>query len=156
MSSPTVGDPAPDFELEGTSGRFRLSDLRGRTVVLLFYPGDDTKVCTKQMCSYRDAWDELGDLGAEIVAISGKDLASKESFAAKYGLTVPLLADPDRSVAALYGAKAPIIGTKRSTFVIDPDGVIRFRHDATLGLTFLAPEDLRRAVSAVPSPTAGA
>lgn len=149
MSSPTVGDTAPDFDLEGTQGRFRLADQRGRTVVLLFYPGDDTKVCTKQLCSYRDAWDDLAGLDAVIVAISGKDVASKEAFAAKYGLTVPLLADPDRAVAARYGAKAPILGTKRATFVIDGDGVIRFRHDATLGLTYLAPEELREAVAAV-------
>jgi peroxiredoxin Q/BCP len=149
MSSPTVGDPAPDFDLDGTHGRFRLADQRGRTVVLLFYPGDDTKVCTKQLCSYRDAWDELEGLDAVIVAISGKDVASKEAFAAKYGLTIPLLADPDRAVAARYGAKAPILGTKRATFVIDGDGVIRFRHDAALGLTYLAPEALREAVATV-------
>ena len=97
---------------------------------------------------------EFADLDATIVGISGKDLASKESFSAKYGLTIPLLADPDRSVAALYGAKAPIIGTKRTTFVIDGEGVIRFRHDATLGLTFLSTADLKAAIVAANSTSA--
>jgi len=154
MASPTVGDIAPDFALAATSGTFRLAEHRGKTVALVFYPGDDTKVCTKQLCTYRDEWAELADLDATIVGISGKDLASKESFSAKYGLTIPLLADPDRSVAALYGAKAPIIGTKRSTFVIDGAGTIRFRHDATLGLTFLSTADLKAAIVAVNSTSA--
>lgn len=148
MAHAQVGDTAPDFELEGTDGPFRLSDHRGRTVVLVFYPGDDTKVCTKQLCEYTDHWGELSGLDAVIVGISGKDLASKRAFAEKRGLKVPLLADPDRRVAALYDAKQAILGTKRSTFVIDGDGVIRFRHDATLGLTYLSADDLRAAVAA--------
>lgn len=154
MASPTVGDTAPDFTLAGTNGTFHLADHRGQTIVLVFYPGDDTKVCTKQLCTYRDEWAEFADLDATIVGISGKDLASKESFTAKYGLTIPLLADPDRSVAALYGAKAPILGTKRSTFVIDRAGVIRFRHDATLGLTFLSTADLKATIIAASSTSA--
>ena len=148
MAHAQVGDTAPDFELEGTDGPFRLSAHRGRTVVLVFYPGDDTKVCTKQLCEYTDHWGELSGLDAVIVGISGKDLASKRAFAEKRGLKVPLLADPDRRVAALYDAKQAILGTKRSTFVIDGDGVIRFRHDATLGLTYLSADDLRAAVAA--------
>ena len=144
MANPTVGDTAPDFTLAGTNGTFHLADHRGQTVVLVF----------KQLCTYRDEWAEFADLDATIVGISGKDLASKESFSAKYGLTIPLLADPDRSVAALYGAKAPIIGTKRTTFVIDGEGVIRFRHDATLGLTFLSTADLKAAIVAANSTSA--
>ena len=149
MAHAQVGDTAPEFELEGTDGRFRLADHRGRTVVLVFYPGDDTKVCTKQLCEYTDHWSELSGLDAVIVGISGKDLDSKRAFAEKRGLKVPLLADPDRRVAALYDAKQAILGTKRSTFVIDGAGVIRFRHDATLGLTYLSADDLRAAVAAV-------
>ena len=149
MASPTVGDTAPDFALAATNGTFRLAEHRGKTVALVFYPGDDTKVCTKQLCTYRDEWAEFADLDATIVGISGKNLASKESFTAKYGLTIPLLADPDRAVAALYGAKQAVLGTKRSTFVIDGDGVIRFRHDATLGLTYLSADELRAAIAAV-------
>jgi peroxiredoxin Q/BCP len=115
--------------------------------VLVFYPGDDTKVCTKQLCEYTDRWDDLSGLDATIVGISGKDLASKEKFAEKRALKVPLLADPDRAVAALYGAKQAVLGTKRSTFVIDGEGVIRFRHDATLGLTYLSADELRAAIA---------
>jgi thioredoxin-dependent peroxiredoxin len=147
MPSPTVGDIAPDFTLDGTNGAFRLADHRGQTVVLVFYPGDDTKVCTKQLCEYTDRWDDLSGLDATIVGISGKDLASKEKFAEKRALKVPLLADPDRAVAALYGAKQAVLGTKRSTFVIDGEGVIRFRHDATLGLTYLSADELRAAIA---------
>ena len=154
MANPTVGDTAPDFTLAGTNGAFHLADHRGQTVVLVFYPGDDTKVCTKQLCEYTDHWSELSGLEATIVGISGKDLASKEKFANKRGLKVPLLADPDRSVAALFGAKAPIIGTKRTTFVIDGEGKIRFRHDATLGLTFLSTADLKAAIVAANSTSA--
>ena len=147
MPSPTVGDIAPDFTLDGTNGAFHLADHRGQTVVLVFYPGDDTKVCTKQLCEYTDRWDDLSGLDATIVGISGKDLASKEKFAEKRALKVPLLADPDRAVAALYGAKQAVLGTKRSTFVIDGAGVIRFRHDATLGLTYLSADELRAAIA---------
>jgi peroxiredoxin Q/BCP len=147
MASLTVGDIAPDFTLDGTNGAFRLADHRGQTVVLVFYPGDDTKVCTKQLCEYTDRWDDLSGLDAAIVGISGKDLASKEKFAEKRALKVPLLADPDRAVAALYGAKQAVLGTKRSTFVIDGEGVIRFRHDATLGLTYLSADELRAAIA---------
>ncbi len=149
MASPGIGDTAPDFTLDGTDGPFTLSAQRGKTVVLVFYPGDDTKVCTKQLCDYRDHWGELSGLDAVIVGISAKDVASKERFAAKHGLTIPLLADHDRRVAAAYGAKQAVLGTKRSTFVIDGDGVIRFRHDATLGLTFLSSDELRAAVAAI-------
>jgi len=149
MASPTVGDIAPDFTLDGTNGAFHLADHRGHTVVLVFYPGDDTKVCTKQLCEYTDRWDDLSGLDATIVGISGKDLASKEKFTTKRALKVPLLADPDRTVAALYGAKQAVLGTKRSTFVVDGEGTIRFRHDATLGLTYLSAEELRAAIAAV-------
>mgnify|MGYP006279725299 CR=1 FL=1 len=148
MARPDAGDQAPDFELEGTAGTFRLADQRGRKVVLVFYPGDDTMVCTKQLCAYTDQWSELQALDAVVVGISAKDLASKQAFAAKRGLAMPLLADPDRRVAALYGAKQAVLGTKRTTFVIDADGVIRFRHDAPLGLTFLPADELRAAIAA--------
>ena len=149
MARAQVGDIAPEFELDGPDGRFRLADHRGRTVVLVFYPGDDTKVCTKQLCEYTDHWAELSGLDADIVGISAKDVESKRAFTAKRNLKVPLLADPDRTVAALYDAKQAVLGTKRSTFVIDAEGVIRFRHDATLGLTYLSADDLRAAIAAL-------
>src|SRR5437588_6365709 len=97
--SPQVGEQAPDFELPGTDGAFKLSDHRGERVVLLFYPGDDTPVCTRQFCSYRDQSEEFGQLDATIVGISSQGLESHVGFAAKYGLNVPLLADEDCEVA---------------------------------------------------------
>src|SRR3954447_14067034 len=99
---PRVGDAAPDFELEGTEGTFTLSDHRGERVLLLFYPGDETTVCTKQFCSYRDNAQAFNALGVTAVGISGKDVDSKKSFAEHHGLTVPLLADPDFAVAKAY------------------------------------------------------
>ena len=121
--TPTVGEQAPDFELPGTDGTFRLSDHRGERVVLLFYPGDNTIVCTKQFCSYRDHTEEFASLGATVVGISSQDLASHEAFKAKHALTVPLLADVDKSVAKAYSAFSPRLGTKRAVVVVDEQGI---------------------------------
>jgi peroxiredoxin Q/BCP len=148
---PTVGDPAPDFELEGTDGRFRLSDHRGERVVLLFYPGDNTPVCTRQFCSYRDNADAFGALDATVVGISSQSVDSHESFAAEHGLNVPLLADEGSAVAKAYGAHAPVIGTKRAAIIVDEEGVVRYRHDHLLGLDFETVDDLRDALESVPA-----
>jgi thioredoxin-dependent peroxiredoxin len=141
--SPQPGDRAPDFELASTEGRFRLSDHRGRRVLLLFYPGDNTPVCTRQFCSYRDHAEELGDLDAVVVGISSQDLDSHAAFVAKHGLNVPLLADTDGAVAKLYDAHAPMVGTRRAVIVIDAEGVVRARHDHRLGLDFQTVDELR-------------
>jgi peroxiredoxin Q/BCP len=146
---PQAGEEAPDFGLDGTDGHFRLSDARGRAVVLLFYPGDNTPVCTRQFCSYRDNADELGDLDATIVGISAQDLGSHQAFVAQHGLNVPLLADQDGAVAKLYGAYAPVVGTRRAVIVIDAEGVVRARHDHRLGLDYQTVEELREMVAAV-------
>jgi thioredoxin-dependent peroxiredoxin len=146
---PNVGEPAPDFELEGTDGRFRLSDHRGERVVLLFYPGDNTPVCTRQFCSYRDNADEFGALDATVVGISSQNLDSHESFAAEHGLNVPLLADEDSEVAKSYGAHQPVVGTKRAAIIVDEEGVVRYRHDHMLGLDFQSVDDLRDALEQV-------
>ncbi len=146
---PNVGDPAPDFELVGTDGRFRLSDHRGERVVLLFYPGDHTPVCTRQFCSYRDNAEAFGALDATVVGISSQSVDSHESFTAEYGLTVPLLADEGGEVAKAYGAHAPVVGTKRAAIVVDEEGVVRHRHDHLLGLDFQTVDDLRDALEAV-------
>ncbi len=142
-----VGDRAPDFELEGTDGSFRLSDHRGRRVVLLFYPGDNTPVCTRQFCSYRDHAEELDQLDAVVVGISAQGLDSHMAFASRYGLNVPLLADEDGEVAKAYGAYAPVVGTKRAAFVVDEEGVVRYRHDHPLGLDFQNADELREALA---------
>lgn len=137
--TPRTGTPAPDFVLDGTSpdGRdtYVLSDFRGRPVILAFYPGDDTPVCTKQLCSYQDDLGRFAEFDAVVLGISPQNLDSHERFAAKRGLTFPLLADPDRAVARLYGVLGPL-GIKRAVFVIDPDGIVQWQHVSTLGLTY--------------------
>jgi peroxiredoxin Q/BCP len=149
---PQVGDPAPDFELDGTGGRFRLRDQRGRRVVLLFYPGDNTPVCTRQFCSYRDRGDDMSGLDAVVVGISHQDVASHEAFSARNGLTVPLLADTDKAVARRYGVAAPVLGTRRAAFVVDEDGIVRHRHVHALGVDFQDVDDLRAALTALGPP----
>jgi peroxiredoxin Q/BCP len=150
-SSPHVGDPAPDFTLEGTDGTFRLSDHRGERVVLLFYPGDETPVCTKQFCSYRDRAADMSGLDAVVVGISHQDLDSHQAFIAHHGLTVPLLADVERTAARAYGVAAPIMGTRRAAFVIDEDGIVRYRHVHGVGLSYQDVDDLRSALDALPA-----
>jgi peroxiredoxin Q/BCP len=152
---PPVGEPAPDFELEGTGGRFRLSAHRGERVVLLFYPGDNTAVCTKQFCAYRDNAEAFGALDATVVGISSQDLESHCAFAEKHGLNVPLLADEDGAVARAYGAHAPVVGTKRAVIVVDEEGIVRHRHDHLLGLDFQTVGDLREALDSLPRAAAG-
>ena len=142
---PRVGEQAPDFELAGTDGSFRLSDHRGERVVLLFYPGDRTMVCTKQFCSYRDRAQDFASLNATVVGISAQDVASHEDFIAKNSLNVPLLADVGGEVARSYGAHGPPLGTKRAVIVIDEQGIVRYRHDHRLGVDFQDPDQLRDA-----------
>jgi peroxiredoxin Q/BCP len=149
--TPQVGEQAPDFELPGTDGPFRLSDHRGERVVLLFYPGDDTTVCTKQFCSYRDRAEDLAALDAIVVGISSQDLASHESFIAKHGLNVPLLADVGGDVARAYSAFSSGLGTKRAVVVIDERGIVRHRHDHLLGLDYQSVDQLQAALEALPA-----
>jgi peroxiredoxin Q/BCP len=151
--TPQVGESAPDFELPGTDGSFKLSDHRGERVVLLFYPGDNTMVCTKQFCSYRDRADDFAALNATVVGISSQDLDSHEGFAAKHSLNVPLLADVDKQVARAYSAYSSRLGTKRAAIVIDEQGIVRDRHDHLLGLDYQSVDDLKAALDALPSPT---
>ncbi len=148
---PQVGDPAPDFELEGTDGRFSLSEHRGERVVLLFYPGDNTAVCTKQFCSYRDNSEAFGALDATVVGISGQSVSSHRDFTDKHSLTVPLLADESGEVAKSYGARAPVAGTKRAVIIVDEDGIVRHRHDHLFGLDFQTVGDLRTALESLPA-----
>ena len=149
-----MGEEAPDFELPGTSGTFRLSEHRGERVVLLFYPGDNTMVCTKQFCSYRDRADDFASLQATVVGISSQDLASHEAFAAKHSLNVPLLADVDKQVAKAYSVFSPRLGTKRAVIVIDEQGIVRHRHDHLLGLDYQSVDDLKAALGAIPAAAA--
>lgn len=150
--TPRVGEPAPDFELEGTAGRFKLSEHRGERVVLLFYPGDNTMVCTRQFCSYRDRAEDFSQLNVTVVGISSQSLESHEAFTAKHGLNVPLLADMDRSVAKAYSATTPGVGTTaRAVIVIDEQGIVRHRHDHRLGLDYQTVDELRATLDSLPS-----
>jgi peroxiredoxin Q/BCP len=151
--TPQVGEEAPDFELEGTGGHFKLSDHRGERVVLLFYPGDNTPVCKAQFCSYRDRPDEFAALGATVVGISAQDVSSHQGFIEKNSLNVPLLADVDGAVAKAFSAHGRM-GTKRAAIVIDEDGIVRHRHDHLLGLDYQSIDDLKAALDALPSPAA--
>ena len=134
--SPQEGNAAPDFALPDSDGEtWRLSDNRGKVVVLLFYPGDETPICTRQMCSVRDRWEDYLATGAEVVGISTNTVESHKNFAKHHNLPLRLLADVDRQVADLYGAQSLIPGkVARSVFVIDAQGVIRHRDVRPLGL----------------------
>ena len=125
----------------------RLSDLRGKVVVLLFYPGDETPVCTKQMCSVRDRWEDYAATGAEVVGISTNTVESHKNFAEHHELPLRLLADVDRKVADLYGANSLIPGkVARSVFVIDANGIIRYRDVRPIGLFRPKDNDTIRAI----------
>jgi peroxiredoxin Q/BCP len=151
MSDLNIGDLAPDFTLEGTEGSFTLSEHRGERVVLLFYPGDDTTVCTKQFCAYRDAGDEMADLGATFVGISTQGMTSKEAFKSKYGLTTQLLADTDGSVSKAYGVYTKRFNiAKRTVFIVDEHGKIAYRHGNRLSLTYDGVDDLKAALAQLP------
>lgn len=153
--APEVGDLAPDFELEGTEGTFKLGDHRGRRVILLFYPGDFTPVCTRQFCSYAEHAEDMRDLDAVVVGVSAQDLASHEEFAAANGIPVPLLADVDKSVAKAYGVVAPLLGTRRGVVVVDTDGRVAHRDVSGLGLGFAKVEDLREVLERLGDPVQG-
>ncbi len=124
------GKPAPHFELQSDAGEtVKLSDLRGRPVVLYFYPKDDTPGCTTEACEFRDAYNVFRDRGAEVLGVSPDDVTSHEKFKTKYELPFTLLADPDHSVAEKYGvwgekkfAGKSYMGINRSTFIIDSEG----------------------------------
>jgi peroxiredoxin Q/BCP len=126
------GEPAPDFELVSDSGeRVRLAELRGKPVVLYFYPKDDTPGCTTEACEFRDAYDVFRERGAEVIGVSPDPEASHRRFKDKYELPFTLLSDPDHEAAEAYGVwrekrmyGKTRMGIQRSTFVIDPDGTI--------------------------------
>jgi peroxiredoxin Q/BCP len=139
MTTPAAGDVAPDFTLPGTVGgersEFTLSAQRGHPIVLAFYPGDETLVCTKQLCSYQDDLRAFSDLGAELWGISSQDIESHEAFASNRKLTFPLLADVDNKVFAAYGLGLGV-ARRRAIFVIDGAGKVAWAHVSRLGLSY--------------------
>jgi thioredoxin-dependent peroxiredoxin len=144
-----VGDAASDFALPGTGGKtYRLYDYRGRKVVLAFYPGDFTAVCTKQFCSYRDQGERLDGLGADVLGISPQSVESHERFTEEKRLNVPLLADEDKAVARAYGVVAgPMV--RRAIFIVDEEGVVRHRKVTLAGLSYESVDDLERALASL-------
>ncbi|ALW86027.1 alkyl hydroperoxide reductase [Hymenobacter sedentarius] len=133
-----VGQPAPDFTLKTTTGEtFRLSELRGRHVVLYFYPKDDTPGCTAEACSFRDQYEDFQDLGAEVVGISSDSEKSHQKFTAKHNLPFQLLADEKGEVRKLYEVPRALLGLLpgRVTFVIDKKGVIQYIFNSLSGAT---------------------
>jgi peroxiredoxin Q/BCP len=142
--TPETGQVSPDFTLPGITlaggeaiqADYTLSQQRGKPIVLAFYPGDNTAVCTRQLCSYTSGLESFTGFGAAVWAISPQGLASHEQFARKYSLAFPLLADEGLTVARQYGITLGGAGLRRSVFVIDADGVLRWKHVTLVGLTF--------------------
>jgi peroxiredoxin Q/BCP len=143
-----VGDAAPDFSLPGTGDRtYTLKEYRGQPVVLVFYPGDNTPVCTQQLNTYTSDIDKFAEVGAQVLAISPQSVESHEGFSCKQGgFGFPLLADEDKAVGTAYGIIGPVGFYRRSVFVIDAEGVIRYAHRAVGGLTFRRTDELITAV----------
>jgi peroxiredoxin Q/BCP len=138
-----VGDRAPDFTLPGTGDReYSLNEFLGRPIVLVFYPGDDTPICTKQLNAYNNDLSQFEALDAQMLGISAQSVDSHETFSGKHGFEFPLLADVDKEVASAYGTLGPIGFPRRSVFIIDRDGIIRYAHKAMAGLTFRPVDEL--------------
>ena len=131
-----VDQQAPDFTLKDEQGEdWRLAEKRGRVVVMLFYPGDETPVCTRQMCSVRDRWSDYLETGAEIVGVSTDTVESHRKFSAHHEFPFRLLADSDGTVTNLYGVRSWIPGrSARAVIVIDADGIVRHRQVQPLSL----------------------
>jgi peroxiredoxin len=148
MPSPAdVGAAAPDFTLPSTQGPITLSErLQKRAVLLVFYPGDDTPVCTRQLCDYRDHLSDFEGLGVDVLALNPQPLASHERFAKKHRLAFPLLSDSDSSVCRSYGAVGLLGMTKRALVLIAKDGRIRWRH-TDLPIFRRSAEELRAKIS---------
>ncbi len=148
-----VGDKAPDFTLpgiqDGNKRDYTLSEYRGQKVVLAFYPGDFTPGCTRQMCSYRDNFGDFEPTGAVLLGISPQDVESHAKWAEKKDFHFPLLADVDKKVIAAYGVAAPIINVRRSVFVIDGEGIVRFADRKLIGATFVPIEKLDPVLDAI-------
>jgi peroxiredoxin Q/BCP len=148
-----VGDDAPDFTLPGTDGTdeghrdYTLSDYRGDVVVLAFYPGDNTPVCTRQLTTYTAEIDQFVDVEASILAISPQSIESHDGFLdAQGGFAFPLLTDADKAVGRRYGVLGPVGFYRRSVFVIDAKGVLRYVHRAVAGLSYRPTAEIVEAV----------
>lgn len=152
---PALEAEAPDFTLPGTDGTpeghrdYSLREFRGQPVVLVFYPGDNTPVCTRQLNSYSEEIDAFSDVGAQVLALSPQGVPSHDDFAeSQGGFGFPLLADTEKAVGSEYGILGPIGFYRRSVFVIDAQGILQYSHRAIAGLTFRPTTELVAAVEA--------
>lgn len=126
FSSPlSVGSPAPDFSLPDQDGNtISLARLRGHNVVLIFYPGDDTTLCTKQLCEFRDRWAEAREKNTLVYGVNPQNAASHSKFQGKYKLPFPLLIDASQKMGEVYQTRGLVV--KRTVYLIGPDGMIRY------------------------------
>ncbi|MFF8414588.1 peroxiredoxin [Streptomyces omiyaensis] len=142
--TPKIGDIVGDFRLPGghlhgeTFHRrdYILCEQRGKPLVLAFYPGDATPVCTAQLCAYSDGLAELQSAGATVWGISPQGVDSHEMFARSRRLGMPLLSDEARTVAKSFGISAPLIGLRRSVFIINGNGRLHWKHVTAVGATY--------------------
>jgi thioredoxin-dependent peroxiredoxin len=151
-----VGDPAPVFEAQGTDGSaegrrsYSLGEYRGQPVVLVFYPADHSPVCTVQLTTYSHDIGQFSGLGAQLLALSPQSVDEHEAFGATNGgFAFPLLADEDKSIAEAYAILGPLGFYRRSVFVVDGDGIIRYVHRAAAGRTFRSTDEIVAAVEAL-------
>lgn len=157
-SGPRVGEAAPGFTLPGIDATgsvaaWTLADLAGQPVVLVFYPGDGTPVCTEQLVTYTDEIAAFADVGATVLAISPQSVESHAGFAADNdGFAFPLLADEGKDVGEAYGVVGPLGFYRRSVFVVDPDGRIGWIHRAVAGLSFQPSAEIVAAIAAMADP----
>jgi thioredoxin-dependent peroxiredoxin len=148
-----IGTLAPEFILDGSDNtdegrrKYSLSDYRGQVVVVVFYPGDSTPVCTRQLNAYTEDIGSFEEAGAQVLAISPQSVQSHDDFSCKQGgFGFPLLADTDKAVGDAYGILGPLGFYRRSVFVIDAAGIVRYAHRAVAGLTFRSTKELVDAV----------
>lgn len=150
-----VGAPAPPLELLGSDGTpagrrpYTLTEYRGQPVVVVFYPADNTPVCTRQLRTYTEGIDAFHAVGAQVLAVSPQSVDSHETFSCRQGgFAFPLLADENKAAAAAWGVLGPLGFYRRSAFVVDSEGIVRYAHRAVAGLTFRPTDELVAAVRA--------
>ena len=147
--TPQVGEQAPDFELAGTDGPFQLSEHRGERVVLLFYPGDNTMVCTKQFCSYRDRAEDFAALTPPSSASPRRTSPRTRGSSPSTASTCRCWPTSTRRSPRPTARYSPRLGTKRAVIVIDEQGIVRHRHDHLLGLDYQSVDELKEALGAI-------
>ncbi len=158
MPQPEIGQLAPDFTLPGVTMQgadahhrlFSLREHRGSPLVLAFYPADASPGCTAQLCNYQSELAGFADLGGEVWAISRQSTASHESFARRSKLSFPLLADERGDVVDAFGVSLFGVGVRRSVFILDAEGVVRWKHVALVGVTYQSAATIQEQLALLP------